>query len=275
MAGMVVTWLLAGLAASFAVLLVGGSETLYGRAGIGSATLGPAYVVAAALVASTAAFGERQMRWFVALPSVALAGLTLVTVGSRGPLLSAAAGAVAWVLLRRAVRWPVVVALLVMGGAIAAGFRSASGESLGRILLYEDAARSDLWSTGRAVFLDSPILGFGWGDFSTLSWGDYPHNVWLELGVELGLVGLLAFVVVLFAAGRRTWRQRGSWEVRILGAVGMTMLVGQHLSFDLTNRVFWISVTPLLLFAGANVAPRPEQSQRSVSRARTTPNSSS
>ncbi len=42
--GLAFIWLLAGSVAAGTVLLVGGSDDLYGRAGIGESTLGPAYL---------------------------------------------------------------------------------------------------------------------------------------------------------------------------------------------------------------------------------------
>jgi O-antigen ligase len=49
---------------------------------------------------------------------------------------------------------------------------------------------------------EAPFIGHGIGEFgSLLAWGDvrvYPHNIFLEILVELGLVGLILFVVAGF-----------------------------------------------------------------------------
>lgn len=247
--GLVFTWLFSGAIAASTVFLVGGSETLYGREGIGETTLGPAYLAAAGLVAGATAWGERQVSWLVAIPIVAVTGIAVVTIGSRGPMLSALAGLAAWAMLRGVFRTRTVIAVIALGGATLLGLRMASEESASRIFLYEDLAREDLWTIARAAFFDSPLLGLGWGDFATVGWAHYPHNAFLEVGTELGIMGILAFVALLLAGLLRTWRARAAGEVRVVGALAVAALVGQQFSGDLTNRAFWIALVPTLLCA--------------------------
>lgn len=246
--GLFFTWVLAGSIAAVTVLLVGGSDGLYGRAGIGESTLGPAYLAAAGLVAGAVGWGERLLHRLAAIPAIGITGIAVVTIGSRGPLLSAFAGLAAWALLSGALRGRTILAGLALCGAVLLGIRMAPEEALSRLFIYRDLAREDLWAIARAAFLDSPILGIGWGDYSTISFGNYPHNALLEVGVELGLVGLLAFITLLTAATLRTWRRRDVSEARVLAAVAVTMVLGQQFSSDLTNRVFWIALVPTLLF---------------------------
>ncbi len=247
--GLVFAWLAGGLIAAGAVLLVGGSETLYGRSGIGESTLGPAYVAAGGLIAAVTAWGERYLDWRSAVPAVALTGPAVMAIGSRGPLLSAVGGIAAWTLMRGLPRRRSALAGAALGVTILLGVREAPDESLSRLFLYEDAARESLWATAWSTFLEHPILGVGWGDFATVSGSEYPHNAMLEVAAELGLLGLAAFIGLLVASALRTWRSRTTGEARVLGAVAMAALIGQQFSSDLTNRNFWIAVVPTLLFA--------------------------
>ncbi len=81
----------------------------------------------------------------------------------------------------------------------------ADTESAGRRLWYAKEA----WSQWR----DAPWFGHGIGSWAhLLGWGDvraYPHNIFLEVGVELGVVGL---ILVLLLCGH-------SWSRCTRGAV--------------------------------------------------------
>jgi putative inorganic carbon (HCO3(-)) transporter len=67
--------------------------------------------------------------------------------------------------------------------------------------------RLEIWDAGRRMFLDHPILGVGAGQFSTAYGMVYsgkthkawmqPHNLFLQVTCELGLVGLFAFAYLI------------------------------------------------------------------------------
>lgn len=64
--------------------------------------------------------------------------------------------------------------------------------------------RTEIWSVGMEVFYQNPLLGIGAGNFRTVV-GDYfmydraPHNVFLAILVEQGIIGLGAFLFILGA----------------------------------------------------------------------------
>lgn len=47
------------------------------------------------------------------------------------------------------------------------------------------------------LFLNNPFFGTGLGGFSILDQRDYPHNIILEIGSELGLIGLIIWGTIL------------------------------------------------------------------------------
>jgi O-antigen ligase len=66
-----------------------------------------------------------------------------------------------------------------------------------------NAYRLHIWRVGRQMFLDHPILGVGAGQFPTAfgtiyatrlhqAWAS-PHNLFLQIACEMGVVGLIAF----------------------------------------------------------------------------------
>ena len=58
--------------------------------------------------------------------------------------------------------------------------------------------RADVWPEYWRLFLDNPVTGAGLGvGWETNSVGQEPHNLFLELGSETGLVGLAAFVLLV------------------------------------------------------------------------------
>src|SRR5262249_4543799 len=63
--------------------------------------------------------------------------------------------------------------------------------------------RTYIWQTSLQAWLDAPILGVGLGNFETIDpLVKFSHNLFLELLVELGLVGVGLFTVYLAAVAR-------------------------------------------------------------------------
>jgi O-antigen ligase/tetratricopeptide (TPR) repeat protein len=70
--------------------------------------------------------------------------------------------------------------------------------------------RTEIWRNGFRAFKGSPLVGFGAGTFEYgyrryFDGGAYTrvaHNTFLKIGVELGLVGVLTFILYLYGTGR-------------------------------------------------------------------------
>jgi O-antigen ligase len=71
--------------------------------------------------------------------------------------------------------------------------------------------RSDLMALGVKMFSEHPFFGVGIQGFRFLSPNpltyNYPHNLILELGSELGLVAAISFLTIAACAFREIWRQ--------------------------------------------------------------------
>jgi len=62
------------------------------------------------------------------------------------------------------------------------------------------SGRSDIWSSGLKAMMNSPvslITGFGWDTWSVMGFHYVPHNHYLSLWFELGLVGVVGFLLIL------------------------------------------------------------------------------
>jgi len=70
--------------------------------------------------------------------------------------------------------------------------------------------RYDFWRSAIRLWMRSPIWGNGTGQFAVAVTGhdvrEYPHNIILELGAEIGLVGVLVFVIMIGIAFARGFR---------------------------------------------------------------------
>lgn len=158
--------------------------------------------------------------FWLAVGAALLAGLLLS--GSRGSFVAlvvavVVAGVLALVARRGRRR---ILAVAAAAGTMALGvtlFAPTAAETMNRRLTTTVAdpltltARTRLERATAAVdaFVANPVFGVGIGGFDVIfanadtGRGDYPHNVFLELAAELGLLGLAAFLLLLFRSLRR------------------------------------------------------------------------
>jgi O-antigen ligase len=246
--GLINVWLLAAVAASAVVLLMPDQGNLGGRSGIGDATLGPAYLIATGVVIAIAGWVEGMIPGQIAAVLTVLMTVALFGIGSRGPVLGVVVGLLTWALMssgRSSRQMFSVVVLLTVAAYLA--IRLAPAASTDRLFDYEDIKRLDLWRSAYNLYLDRPLLGVGWGQYSVNALQVYPHNLFLEVAAELGTLGLLLLLAILIAAATRSWRLRSVREVRVVASIAAMAFAGQQFSGDLSNRMFWISLAPTLL----------------------------
>ena len=71
--------------------------------------------------------------------------------------------------------------------------------------------RVRIWTRGVELFWKRPILGYGTGSFFTVAADDNgvkraPHNIFISVGVELGIVGLVLYLIYLALLFCAAWR---------------------------------------------------------------------
>ncbi len=151
--------------------------------------------------------------------------LTMAVIGQRMPMLLVIFGLCLTGLVVRRFRWPIVVALIVLGVAVAAA-RIVSPVTYDTLIVVFLQRMEHFWSTPyallyqRAVVMAQahPWLGLGFDGFrdncndpryfSAVAWlpvtdiGDsagcmiHPHNYWLQIVTSTGLPGLVLFAVL-------------------------------------------------------------------------------
>ena len=205
-----------------------GTEPVFGPLGRGNYLAGLLVVIIPLTVGKAARTTTRWQR-IALLALVAAQGLVFVLSRSRGGWLALGAvtvvGLVAWGLLQREPRW--WISGLVVGGIALIGLlaltllpelpASVSQVALLNRLAALDgadagsvAARLTIWRTSLELIRQRPLVGHGPGTFALAFAGVYPpelvyyqgrqvmvdhaHNLWLQLGVETGISGMVAML---------------------------------------------------------------------------------
>jgi exopolysaccharide production protein ExoQ len=164
----------------------------------------------------------------------------------------------------------IICGLLAVGGVIWLGIHAdvvAGGMGKDTTL----TGRTDLWSMALAMIERRPWLGYGYGGFWRGAVGEsgylwlavgweppHSHNGFLDLALDLGIVGLLAFLLALLSAlYRATLRARSA---RSAEAVGPLVLLVFLILYNLTesailkhNDIFWVIF--VVASAGASLPP--------------------
>lgn len=212
-----------------------------------------------------------------------VATLTMLTVTiltqSRGAYLALTIGLLVMALLRRPeLLWGTPLLLTGVGAAV----RRFGLYPLVDAMLVTDSldsleARRQIWSAALGMIGHSPLTGIGLGTFGQVLSGVYPlpvrhgrqasinhaHNLFLQVGVDLGLAGLGAFVALLVISLRtawRVWRFRGGKAWPDANALGLGLLISLVVMVlhGLVDAVTWgtkPSVIPWLVM-GLSVAVR-------------------
>lgn len=109
------------------------------------------------------------------------------------------------------------------------------------------AERLDFYRASFREIGQRPILGLGVGGWSTYYFGKderaYPHDLFLEISTEEGLVGLLAFAIFIFAIYRAKGDLSGltGAHFAVLSGLLLFTLIAVTFSGDLDDdRVLWL-----------------------------------
>lgn len=235
--------------------------------------------IALALASVTYLFGRRRLGGLVAGGCIAALLLVSALAGSRSPWLYLAAFTILALVIRQFRRddesrrlaflamWLLPGFLVAQGVAMvivpAEGLQVTSAERVFQVASGIDA-RIQLWGDAWGMFLDAPILGSGWGQFSWHHFMNqaltgasaapgvfnHAHNLALHLLAETGMIG---FLVIFGAAGiwlldlrKETFDSRWWWLLALLAVVGIHSL----LEFPLWYSIF-LGPAALLVGVGA------------------------
>jgi O-antigen ligase len=146
--------------------------------------------------------------------------------------------------------------LQVRAGAVGAG---ASSPDVW-LLSQSDQERLGAWGAAWRMWLDSPLIGSGTLAFKQLhaAYGSVsitaPHNEFLRLMAETGLLVAAAFVALFLAIGRQLWRARVPTALGSLGALVAFLAAGAF-----NNPLLYVQVViPMFTIIGTGLRFRSE-----------------
>jgi putative inorganic carbon (HCO3(-)) transporter len=229
-------------------------------------------VLLAPLPLSALLFAWREQRWIERLLSllsaIGMVGV-LVLTQSRSAWLALAACLFVLVALRW--RWGWLAIALAVVGVILVIEHFGATRLLEALLAGGSIAgvegRIEIWQRALFMIRDFPITGIGMGDFGHVVDTFYPfyiykasevphaHNLFLQIAVDLGLPGLIAWLSLLFIATTAAWhsyRFGQHYSLRWMAGLGAGLLLSQLalVLHGLTDAVTWGTVrsAPLVWF---------------------------
>jgi putative inorganic carbon (HCO3(-)) transporter len=202
-----------------------------------------------------------------------LAGLwsaaVLAVTLSRGAMLAAAAAVLALVVLRWRRGWLLLPAALLvfLGASLWLGAERMLAEIVASATLGGSEGRGEVWARAVYMLQDFPLTGIGLGSFNHVADLLYPffryqpgavdhaHNLFFQVGIDLGLPGLAAWLgMYLLALGLafRIYREgRANSEAWVAG-LGAGLFAGQVALgvHGMVDAVTWGMVRPAPLVWG-------------------------
>ena len=176
--------------------------------------------------------------------------------GSRGALLSQIVG-LGTLLMFTKVSLRLRLAVLMIGGVMGGGAllftdvgQSALQTFQTRVMkqTVEDghmAGREDLYAGAIEIGLDRPVFGNGLNTYRDY-FGIYPHNIFLELFAETGGVGVLLFLMLVYASLRPALHERLELETAVF-SLWLGLLAAANFSGDLFDSRLLFLFLPLLV----------------------------
>lgn len=201
---------------------------------------------------------RKSLLWFMVLAGIALVGAFSLS----GFVCIAFSGAIFWLIHSfesgRLNISPIWLALIII--AISAIFYFVGAEVAGRFGELEDDSNSLTWRTATwedsVSYLDTwSMIFFGGGlGFDHLALPEEPHNEWLRVLLEMGIVGLLIFALPLLRmmlAMRELLRMpEASIRFRAIGVISAT---GGLILWAAVDSVLRTAPSALLLWAAAGL----------------------
>ena len=212
-------------------------NALYGNANYVAMYLEPPFALAAGLLL----LGHGRRWKLVGAIWLAIVGAALVVMFSKGSYLALAFLAV--VAFITVPRWRLPLVAGVAAAAIALTQIPLLQARLATVPSSVNG-REEVFGAALGMIRDHPVLGLGLGGYTFLFRGvqpeAHPHDLWLTFWVELGILGLIAFTVILFGLLWRGWRAwpktEGFYRPLLWGVLGGLVLWTVH---GLIDSPYW------------------------------------
>ena len=195
----------------------------------------------------------RPLRRLALLAAGAAAASTLLLAASRGPLLALVICTIAFGIATGRWRWIALITVALVSQLLSADSLLVERLSTGA---EDESSLERLLVQGAAIaqFLDRPILGSAFTELQSL---EYPHNLFIETGMALGLVGLIVMVMLIYVAGVQFVRRLRAGEV-LVPLLLLQYFVAIQFSGSLWGSTsFWALMAVVLGLHSARAPRRP------------------
>ncbi len=151
----------------------------------------------------------------LAIVASGVLGLVLLLTQSRGALSAALVALTAMAMLRWRKGW---LLLPLYAGTLLIPIQRFGARNVANLALDGAELRLEIWSRALFMIEDFPYTGIGMGSFTEVADTMYPfllyppgrvqyaHNLFLQVAVDLGIPGLIAWLVVLMLVAQRAWQ---------------------------------------------------------------------
>lgn len=207
----------------------------------------------------------------------AFLGISIVATGSRGPLLATAITFFVFLIfnlrvqifsrlnfLTRSILVSAIVAPFLVFSPLESDYGSFGGQvqaGYNRILLSLEDNKDSSTSTDERIYnyqisfsgiLSSGFFGIGTGGFSELkgvSYPDYPHNLVIEILLELGILGFIVLIFILYYPAKFAFSFINSSDsgLTTIGLLFIYTFVNTNFSSDVSGHpALWVLAVFLL-----------------------------
>ena len=197
----------------------------------------------------------RPLRRLVLLATGAAAASTLMLAASRGPLLALVICTIAFGITTGRWRWIALITLALVSQLLGADSLLVERLSTGA---EDDSSLERLLVQGAAItqFLDRPVFGSAFAELQSL---EYPHNLFIETGMALGLVGLVVMVMLIYIAGVQCVRRLRAGE-RLVPLLLLQYFIAIQFSGSLWGSTsFWALMAVVLGLHSVRAPRRPDR----------------
>jgi O-antigen ligase len=153
-------------------------------------------------------FARRAIYWFVMLGAITGA-MSVLGASSRGSQVALAFQG-AWIAIQRKLRVSIVIGVALIAGvgyALLPAAEKARFADVGKDTT--STQRLDYWKAGLKMIETHPVLGVGYYNFAPVYaahdraklWhgnAQLPHNIFIQVGTDEGLLGLVIFLVMIY-----------------------------------------------------------------------------
>jgi len=169
--------------------------------------------------------------------------LTLGWTLSRGAWVGFFAGLIMLAFRKKRVVYAIVIIFIIFIACFTPKMNRERNTSLFSHITYASGSgRSSYWKESWLMIRDFPIFGTGLNTYSQvgpkykITWGGYPHNCYLQMTVEIGLVGLATFLWFIFSLFRTSMINYENIDDPFLKATLLGLLAG---SFGFLTHSFF------------------------------------